>query len=790
VTVVTAGDGGNAGSCEAKLTGPGGGVIQPFNGEYYVTSGQQLTMEALNASGTPSWVFGDGQFGSGSPTTHTYVNGTAEEVQVTLKLTAGSCSKSYKVFISPSAGPDFTVADAGTGIALEWVTDSYKASAGQSLKFTATGTVGDVSWDFGDGTFSAEASPVKAYAPAVDTTFVVRLTNGDKSKQANVKVAGSTGAALTGKFTFAYADGSTVARGAVEPNKAIRFIGVDQATTYTWDFGDGSSLGQGSPVEHTFTRGGSFEVKVTVARDGVPGTVTTAAPLTFIVKTPPDPLLWVAGGMAYVDGGNGERFQSDLSIFNPGSQTATVSLAFVAGASWSGASSATWITEAIPAGQTKAYANVLGSLFRLDKGVWGVVLVKGDDVPTAPVIVSRTYNAANATEDGTFGLSVPAMSVAAGVKPQSSAGSNYLAGLRHDAAFRTNLTVANLKDETAEVEFVFRGEDGAVLGSPARIIVEPRGVKQLNAALSAAAPSGEGKAGGAGWATPAPHFSAEMQLKKGSGVYPYATVIDQGTGDSIVVTPAPRPSPTYRLPGILHYGQWVSDVSLLNPSAKERKVRVEYSFIKKGEADRTTKSKSVTLKAFEMKVWDDFFKSVLELAPEDTSEYSQSFVDIAPAFDDIAPTEPLVVGGKTYTASGKGTIGLQVDPYVFEDGIGAQASGKRILLSGLEANQAFRTNVALFLTPGAAASDSVEVDVHVFDARGRESKNIWVLLNADQPVKQLDSDVLFAGLTTTETERASIVISNPRRTARVGAYATVIDRKSLDATFVAGQPAP
>jgi hypothetical protein len=491
--------------------------------------------------------------------------------------------------------------------------------------------------------------------------------------------------------------------------------------------------------------------------------------------------------MAYVDGAGGERWQSDLTILNPGLQTATVSLGFVSGSSWDGATSVSWVQEAIVPGATKSYPNVLESLFLLGKGSWGVVLVRGDSVSIAPVIVSRTYNAANSDMVGTYGLSVPAVSVAAGVRPDSVAGGNVLAGLRHDAAFRTNLAVANLGDDDAQVEVVFRDASGNFLGVPANVTVEGRGVKQINSVLSAAPDS---FFGGAGYGSPVSHFSAEIQIKKGSGVYPYATVIDMGTGDPIVVTPIPRPSPTYRLPGILHYGQWVSDVALLNPSAKERKVRVEFSFVRKGELYRTTSSRSLTLRAFEMNVWIDFVRSFFELAPADTSEYSESYVDVAPAYDDIAPTEPFVVSGKTYTASGRGSMGLQVDPWISEDGIGTQASGKRILLTGLEANASFRTNVALFLTPGATSSDSAQVDVHVYDSRGRESKNIWVQLAADKPVQQLSSSELFGGLTTTDTERASVVISNPRGTARVGAYATVIDNRSGDATFVAGQPTP
>lgn len=260
------------------------------------------------------------------------------------------------------------------------------------------------------------------------------------------------------------------------------------------------------------------------------------------MKPPPDPLLWVAAGMAFADGAGGAQWQSDLSIFNPGTQTATVSLAFVPGSTWDGVKNVTWVQQALVAGETKSYTSILETFFHAAKPAWGVVLVRGDNVPVSPVIVSRTYNAAFADTVGTYGLSVPAMSVANGVKPQSVAGANVLAGLRHDDAFRTNLTVANLKDEEAMVEVVFRDAAGATLGVPAKLTVEPRGVKQLNAALSAAPDT---PIGGAGYATPVSHFSAEVKITKGSGVYPYATVIDQGTGDSVVVTPAPaRRRPT------------------------------------------------------------------------------------------------------------------------------------------------------------------------------------------------------------------------------------------------------
>jgi PKD repeat protein len=790
----------STGSCDFIINDNTGAKLSfdPFSRSYDAISGQPLTFVASNVTGTPSWTFRPGATATGNPVTYTYTITGLEMQAFTATLTATGCSKSYPVNVTPSSGQvflDFAVTDADTGTALARTGTVYgPATAGQRLKFTASGATGDVSWIFGDGTSSAEASPVKVYTPAVDSSYTVTLTNGANQKQYTVSVKGSTGAPLTGNYTYQYADGTNVNRSAVEPNKPIRFTGADQATTYTWDFGDGTPLAQGSPKDYSFTRGGTFSVKLTVARNGVPGTVTTASPTVFTVKPPPDPLLWVAGGMAYTDNGAGVKWQSDLSIHNPGTSTATVSLAYVAGATWDGATKVNWIPQALVAGETKSYTNVLKSLFLLDQGAWGVVLVRGDEIPVPPVIVSRTYNAANADEVGTFGLSVPALSVAGGVQPQSAGGGNVLAGLRHDDVFRTNLAIANLKGETAEVEVVFRDVNGNVLGAPALITVEARGVKQIGSVLSAPPAAGGAAMGGAGYATPTSDFSAEVKLRKGSGIYPYATVIDNGTGDSIVVTPAPRPSPRYRLPGVVRVqGKngpfWMSDVAVLNPSAKERRVRITYSYKKVGAAGRATMENTLTFRPWEMKVAEDFVKTWLGLEESDKAGYADSFVDIAPAADDAAPTENLVVVGKTYMTTANGSIGLQLDGFAYEDGISAQGSRQRVILSGLEANKDYRTNLALFLTPGSTGS--AQVDVRVLDSFGRESKKISsVGLNADAPFVQIGGDGLFAGLTTGEMSRATIVIDNPRGTAVVGAYATVIDNRSEDATFVAGQPAP
>ena len=395
-------------------------------------SGQTVQFTDTSEGSPTSWVwsFADGDSSTLRNPSHVFASPGTYPVSFLVTNETGSSTVGKLVTVTQGGETriDFTVSDASSGLLLPSLGDGYEASAGQLLRFSATGAIGSVSWDFGDGTSSAEANPVKSFAPADDTSYVVWASSGGESRHR---------------------------------------------------------------------------------------TLLVKAP-----SAPPDPLLWVAAGMAWADGLNGERWQSDLSIYNPATQTAVLSLAFVSGSGWEGATNAAWSTLEVGPGETRAFPNILADHFGLARGAWGVVLVRGDSAPVSPVIVSRTYNAADAELKGTFGLSVPAMWVGSGVGPQSNAPARFLADLRHDASYRTNLTVANLKDEMAEVEVLFRDASGNVLGSPAKVTIEARGVKQVNTVLSAAPATGDAIIGGAGYANEVSHFSAEVKLIRGSRCLP------------------------------------------------------------------------------------------------------------------------------------------------------------------------------------------------------------------------------------------------------------------------------
>ncbi|KAA0253675.1 PKD domain-containing protein [Acidobacteria bacterium ACD] len=799
--------GGGGGSC--TLTGfdwdlydvASGTQIVPFGGYFDVASGQAVRFQGASSSVPSSgvtWSFGDGGTCSTNPCNYTYnYTGTGSK-PYTVSLSYGSCSASHVVYVTgatpPPAQLSFTVVDAVTQAALP--KDQFnmlEATSGQRLKLKPVNHSGAVSWNFGDGTTSVETEPEHTFNTAVDAQFRVVLTNGTKTAQQWISVLGSSGAPLTGNFTVRYADNTAINTGAVQPNKAVKFTSLDSADSYLWDFGDGTPLGSGSPVEHTFTRGGTFSVQVTVGRAGVEP-VTTASPTVLTILPPPEPLQWVLGGMAYADGNGGTFWQSDLTLVNPSATAAMqVSLAFLDGRVDPDPDGLVWLSITLGPQESKTYANVLNRLFYKDRGSYGGILIRGDDVPVNPVISGRTYNSGSA--GGTFGLSVPAVRVSGGVTPQGAAASNVLVGLRQNPApdgqpasgSRTNLSLANLKDEAARVELRFYNAAGTEIGQPVEVNLAPYRIAQIANVLSAAPPNG------AGYTSPLENFTVAVNLLSGSGVFPYATVIDNVSGDSIVVTSVRRPSPTYRLPGVIRaQGKnntvWRSDVVLYNPGAATRSVNVTYSYV--GDSGRrSTETDRFEVGPRQSLAWTDFVDFWLRLPTGDTGNYTDAFLDVTPSASDSSPSDPLLVLAKTYNDQPTGNVGLQVDAFTPESGVSSTSSDRRLVLPGMSSGASYRTNVVLLLA-SSAPSAATTVTIRVLDSFGREVKRTGETLDSEfRPILQLNDNVLF-GDVPGDRSNLTVVVDGVSGSVPVAAYATVIDQVSGDATFVAGQPTP
>ncbi len=686
------------------------------------------------------------------------------------------------------------------------ITIPMSASLGDNLAFTVSGVANQFDWNFGDGS-AHKTGPISdptvtfarhAYTSGGNYTATLRPICSDGTTWGTgmsypIQVAGPTG-----QFSAAYQDATPITYTQVTAYKNVVFTAQDSpslvdAGSYAWDFGDGNTTSGSSTAVHAYEPG-TFTARLTVTKNGFPVSTT----LAMTVPAPPEPPKWVVPGMAYVNGAvPGTIWQSDVTIMNPSTLAATYSVAFLDAsvAPITDYSQLNWTSLSLQPLTSVASSNVLGGFFGKSLGAYGALMVRGDVAPLPPVITARTFNNGDPAK-GTFGLSVPQSSVSGGVSAQAAPAASILVGLRQDAAAYTNIGLVNLHNDWATVELDF--SDGLTAASLGTLTtqINPYQSVQINKPLQDGrfVPAG----GFAGTSlTPESHlYTVRVKILQGTGVYPYATVIDAGTTDPIVVTPTASPSNAYRIPGVVRLtganGElWRSRVTVSNPSAAGRSVHMVlwYQACNAGGCSNLNSTQGeVAFIPGQTQSWDDFvnvwltYKGFISVA--DTTSYANSYLDISPSVGDTN-SDPLVVLGETYNATPAGHVGLQIPGYTPLDGVSSTGAYKRLALTGLASTASYRTNVALFViagTPGKWAN------VHVLSAQGTDLRDIPVFVDSTG-FTQVGNATLFGGLSG-DLSRLSIVIDNIDAGATIGAYATVIDNTSGDSTFVKATPVP
>jgi PKD repeat protein len=212
-----------------------------------------------NTPTTWSWNFGDG----GSCTDcyfgpHTYTQPGTYTVHLAASNPAGATSGTYTVTVAPDP-PRITFMDYGPAPVIP--------TAGTPLQFTSdfAGDARDrtILWDFGDGTTSFEQNPLHTF-PAPDFYNVtLYLTNawGTTLQTELVVVQAAAGGAPPPSASFTYSPSTPVT------NQTVTFQGTaaGAVTRWRWDFGDGTPIGFGQSVTHTFTQANQYSVQMSAA---------------------------------------------------------------------------------------------------------------------------------------------------------------------------------------------------------------------------------------------------------------------------------------------------------------------------------------------------------------------------------------------------------------------------------------------------------------------------------------------------------------------------------------------
>jgi len=232
---------------------------------------QQVIFTASASGGTSpyifSWNFGDGTSATVNPASHAYVSTGSFTVTVTVSDANGAAvNHSQVVTVAASPTVSFTYGPSSP-------------EANSPITFTASTTGGagpfTFSWAFGDGGTS-KANPVShTYSTAGSFNVIVTVTDADGAVASSSQTI-TTARALTVSFAESPAT-PEVGQGVSFTATSTGGVG---SVTFTWTFGDGSSVTT-NPATHVYTLSGSFTVSVT-AVDSNRVSVTSSQILTVV----------------------------------------------------------------------------------------------------------------------------------------------------------------------------------------------------------------------------------------------------------------------------------------------------------------------------------------------------------------------------------------------------------------------------------------------------------------------------------------------------------------------------
>jgi PKD repeat protein len=204
-----------------------------------------------------AWDFGDGSTGTQANPVHQYSQVGAYSVKLTAingSLTNTKIEPSY-INVSPiPPTADFmgTPRKGNCPLAVNFINTSINA----------TGYL----WDFGDGGSSQEKNPSHTYSGPGSFTVSLTASNGQTTHTKTLQAYITASELILPKADFE----GTPLSGVKPLTVSFRNISTD-ATSFSWDFGDGATSTQEHPV-HQYTSSGIFTVKLVAGRDDLSST--------------------------------------------------------------------------------------------------------------------------------------------------------------------------------------------------------------------------------------------------------------------------------------------------------------------------------------------------------------------------------------------------------------------------------------------------------------------------------------------------------------------------------------
>ena len=252
----------------------------------------------------------------------------------------------------------------------------------------------------------------------------------------------------------------------------------------------------------------------------------------------------------------------------------------------------------------------------------------------------------------------------------------------------------------------------------------------------------------------------------------YASTIDNQTNDPLMVSPVLKPSQAatrFVLPGVgdfdSGFAHWKSDVRIFDSGSGDTPVTMSYYAQGKANQPITVTS---SVKAGQVLSLDNFIASQMPQAGTNTAG---SLVVSTPS------SSSLVVTGRTYTDTGKGTYGQFIPAVTPADSVGFNE--RTLQLLQLEQSSRMRTNIGIVETSG----NPVSVQISVILPDSRVTPVVALPLAANEFVQISLGSFGY----TDPIYNARAIVKVIDGTGRVTAYGSVIDQVTQDPAYVPAQ---
>jgi len=457
----------------------------------------------------------------------------------------------------------------------------------------------------------------------------------------------------------------------------------------------------------------------------------------------------VLPGIGRIQGAYGSFWYSDVILYNPMPSPQNVLVRYVPTGAGPVTDELREKTLTLAPMEIRVITDALKSIFGYESGNGAFFLEPQEGINAT----SRTYTRSSA---GSFGFGMNGIDVFAATRPRFPV---TFAGAFGGTNFRTNLVLTDVSGRGTTARTTATGANGVMGAADVSFAAIANGQQQIASIQMPLAllPSDTG--------------ALLVQPTAGEAIASLY-LIDNRTNDSTWFPPD-LPAPTVRtIPVIGHVdgannSQFRSDLYLYNPAEEARSVTLQ---VKKWDTQETPVTMSLTLLPHEARVIHDVLYNAFGKTGLARLRY-QSTPDSA----------SVRVTSRTYNVDANGgTFGFLMPPL---NNFQTAGPGDTLEILGAVGDKNFRTNLGIVELTGFPDNNTVSVRVDIIDNAGHQIDSFTTSLAVAGGMQIND---IFHQRNLGDGPPAALIRVTPI-TGMIGAWATIIDNGTNDATYLAAQ---